>query len=112
MKPSDAKERTRERKATQRAKPQLPTTIQIEEYPGVVNVTPLPKQSRPVTPLAPVIPPTALAKELPQRTKGRSPEESGYPAGQVSVSTGPQGQQLWRLNGYYDLPNRILCFKA
>lgn len=65
-----------------------------------------------------VVPPVRTADvptpvpTLPQRTKGKTPEECGYPEGQVSVSTGAQGQRLWSLNGHYDMPNRILCFKA
>lgn len=46
------------------------------------------------------------------RTAGATPEESGYPEGQVEVHKGPQGQVLWRLRGYYDLPNDILCYNA
>lgn len=49
---------------------------------------------------------------IPRRSMGKTPEECGYPAGQVDVHTGPQGQKLWRLNGHYDMPNRILCFRA
>lgn len=52
----------------------------------------------------------SVGSNILQRTKGRTPEECGYPPGQVS--TGPQGQKLWRFNGYYDMPNRILCGKA
>lgn len=107
MKPSDSKERVRERVQRHRAGVTPHVTPWVK--PGNIhNVTP----PEDVTPLASVIPPTALARELPQRTKGKTPEESGYPEGQVDVHTGPQGQRLWRLNGHYDMPNRILCMRA
>lgn len=47
-----------------------------------------------------------------QRSKGKTPEESGYPPGQAEVRIGEQGQKLWRLRGRYSLPNSVLCNKA
>lgn len=97
--PSHSREGERERKTRQR----MSQPLEIVPTP-----VPTPKPNIPHHPPGlPIKYPPVL-----QRTKGRTPEECGYPVGQVSVSTGAQGQRLWRLNGHYDMPNRILCFRA
>lgn len=98
--PSHSREGERERKVRQRlSQPRVPTPPDTDEDVPPLVVTEDGGKLYAVTP-------------TPQRTKGKTPEECGYPPGQVDVRIGPQGQKLWRLNGYYDMPNRILCFKA
>lgn len=125
MKPSNSKERTRERKQRQRMSRPQHTTPEWAKGDGPIPVTPPCNAPEDVTPHtkgsnigptgADVIPTHASGEGhnlIAGRTKGRTPEERGYPSGQVDVRIGPQGQKLWRLNGYYDMPNRILTFNA
>lgn len=94
--PSHSREGERERKARQR----------LSQPPENVP-TPVPT---PIIATPYGIPPLTPPAGVPQRTKGKTPEESGYPPGQVEVRIGVQGQKLWRLRG--SLPNSILCGKA
>ena len=118
--PSADKERTRERKARQRlSQPPVTTPIMSQPMHGLVAGAMAEEHRRidagvttPNEVTVPHINPLMAERVLPRRTKGLTPEECGYPEGQVEVHKGPQGQVLWRLRGHYDLPNDILCHNA